>query len=153
MFEEIKTNTTWVALTHNKLDLEGISAWCTVPSCGAVVNFVGTTRDNFEDKSVTYLTYEAYVEMALHECQAICEEAIQKFPGTLKASIHHRLGRVDICETSIICSISSAHRKEGFEACEWMMRDLKARVPIWKKEFFVDGYSQWKENTEQFTDI
>ena len=97
----------WIAITQETLDLAKISTWCTVPNCGAIVNFVGTTRDHFEHKMVSYLSYEAYTEMAISELRSICEEALQKFPGTLKACIHHRLGRVDVTETSIICSLWS----------------------------------------------
>ena len=146
--QSIQTETCWVGITHEKLDLDTISSWCTMSNCGAVVNFVGTTRDFFEEQTVTYLEYEAYEEMALSELEAICKEALDKYPDCIRACIHHRLGRVDIKETSIICTVSSKHRKQGFDACEWMMRDLKARVPIWKKEFFVDGESVWKENAE-----
>lgn len=146
-------DTIWCNITNNPLPLEEISKWVTCPRSGATINFVGTTRDFFEDKKVEYLEYESYIEMACQECVSICREALLKFPGTCKASIHHRLGRVDIEEISIICSISSEHRKEGFEACEWMMKDLKARVPIWKKEFTNDGQSVWKENKEFSTDL
>ncbi len=145
---EYQSEIIWVNITNDSLPLETISNWCTSSRSGATINFVGTTRDFFEDKSVDYLEYESYIEMACEECKHICEEALEKFPGTIKATIHHRLGRVDIGETSIICSISSEHRKEGFEACEWMMKDLKARVPIWKKEVWKEGQAVWKENKE-----
>jgi molybdopterin synthase catalytic subunit len=139
---------TWVNLTNDSLDPKAISDFCTTPTCGAVVVFLGTTRNNFEGRTVTTLSYEAFTTMAISELEAICNEAIEKFPGTIKASIHHRLGEVPVGETSIVCCISSEHRKEAFYACEWMMHDLKARVPIWKKEHFTEGEAIWKENIE-----
>ena len=147
---ELVGKSVWIKITNDPLDLNAINDWCVQPQCGSVVNFVGTTRDFFEDKKVTYLEYEAATELALEQLETICHETLEKYKGTVRAAIHHRIGRVNICETSIICSISSEHRKEGFEACEFMMHDLKANVAVWKKEFFDDGDSVWKENKEQF---
>ena len=140
-----------VRLTFDEIDVNDIVKKCIHPSGGAVTTFVGTTREYFEDddmkKDVTLLSYEAADELALLEMNDICEDALQKYGG-LKASIVHRLGEVKVEEISIVCCISTPHRKEGFEACEWMMKDLKKRVAVWKKEIFTDGTSLWKENIE-----
>ena len=142
-----------VQLIREKIDINGVNEWCTDPKAGAVTIFVGTTRDNFEDenglKEVTELSYEADEELALVELHDICEEALTKYDG-LKACIIHRLDTVSVGEVSIVCSISTPHRKEGFEACECMMKDLKKRVPIFKKEVYKQGESVWKENVEYF---
>ena len=142
-----------VQLIREKIDINSVNEWCTDPKAGAVTIFVGTTRDNFEDenglKEVTELSYEADEELALVELHDICEEALTKYGG-LKACIIHRLDTVSVGEVSIVCSISTPHRKEGFEACEWMMKDLKKRVPIFKKEVYKQGESVWKENVEYF---
>ena len=132
-----------VELTNEEIDYNSHTKWCQHPSAGAVTVFVGTTRDNFEEKKVSTLSYESYEELALNEMRKICEEALEKYNG-LRACLIHRLGEVKVGESSILCAISTPHRKEGFEACEWMMNDLKKRVSIWKKEIFEDGNSMWK---------
>ncbi len=132
-----------VELTNSEIDYNLYAKWCHHPSAGAVTSFIGTTRDNFDNKKVSTLSYESYEELALNEMRKICEEAISKYNG-LKACMIHRLGEVKVEESSIICVISTPHRKEGFEACEWMMNELKKRVSIWKKEIFEDGNSMWK---------
>ena len=142
-----------VELTNNEINVNDIVKFCTHPSGGAVTVFVGTTRDNYEDdngkKDVITLSYESEEEFALVEMNNICQEAIRKYNG-LKASIVHRLGEVGVEGISIVCSISTPHRKEGFEACEFMMRDLKKRVAIWKREIYKEGDSVWKVNKENF---
>ena len=149
---EIKDQQTWVKLTLDPLSPREIEEWCTLESIGSIVHFHGTTRNSFEGKQVTHLEYESDEELALQQLHDICQEALTKFcqVSTMRIAMHHRLGRVNVKETSILCCVSSSHRKEGFEACEFMMHDLKANVAVWKKEFFDDGDSVWKENKEQF---
>ena len=108
------------------------------PSAGAIDLFIGTTRDHSRDKKVIALEYEAYTPMAL---RLMCEIA-----GELRArwsvrnvAIVHRVGRLMIGEASIVIAVSSAHRKDAFEACRYAIDTLKKTVPIWKKEFFEDG--------------
>jgi len=159
---DFKNDHVWVRLTPHKLDNEIVADWCTRSNCGAIVLFIGTTRDFFEGQTVTHLEYEAYDDMAMEEMRKICEEALAQYPDCVRASLHHRTGTVNIKESSILCTVSAKHRAQAFEACEWMMKDLKARVPIWKKEFFAtdatnkDGHGVgegvgsgiWKENAE-----
>jgi len=144
-----------VELTYNKISTDEIVEKCTHPKGGAVTVFVGTTRDFYEDdttrKDVVTLSYEADEELALNEMKNICDEAIQKYEG-LKAVLVHRLGEVGVGEVSIVCAISTPHRKEGFKACEWMMHDLKKRVAVWKKEIYKEGDSEWKANKEFYED-
>ncbi len=132
-------------IVNHPIDMNIALDACRSDEGGAVVFFVGTTRNNFEGKKVKKLFYEADEELALMEMHQICEEAIQKFDG-LKASIIHRIGEVGVGEESIVCILTTPHREEGFKGCEYMMRDLKKRVPIWKKEIFEDNSSEWKEN-------
>jgi molybdopterin synthase catalytic subunit len=133
-----------------------ISEWCKHPESGAVITFEGTTRNYFEDKTVVELSYECYQEMALLEMMKICEEALASFNELQKVAFIHRIGVVKIAECSVICAVSCKHRKQAFEACEWMMNELKARVPIWKKEIY-QGKSKkdgvWKENVEAFKGV
>ncbi len=86
--------------------------------------------------------------MALSEMKKICENALTN-KGILKVALIHRLGVVPVKEASVICVVSSEHRKEGYSVNEEMMYQLKKSVPIWKKEIYNDGNGQWKENSEQ----
>jgi molybdopterin synthase catalytic subunit len=105
---------------------------------GAAVIFEGIVRDNSRGRRTLYLEYEAYEPMALRQMQGLAEEARRRFSidGT---SIIHRVGRIDIGETSVLIVVSSAHRAAAFDACRWIIDTLKKTVPIWKKEYFEDG--------------
>jgi molybdopterin synthase catalytic subunit len=142
-----------VELTNNEIDINDIVNKCKDPRSGGMCIYIGTTRDFYEDeagkKDVVTLSYEAEEELALMEMNCICEEAIQKFGG-VKAALIHRLGEVGVEGVSIVCVLSTEHRKEAFEGCQWMMFDLKKRVPIFKKEIYSSGDSTWKENAENF---
>ena len=105
---------------------------------GAVVVFDGVVRNNTRGRQTQYLVYEAYEAMALHEMRALVAEARTRFP-VREALLHHRLGRLEIGETSVLIAVASAHRGAAFDACRWLIDTLKKTVPIWKKEFFVDG--------------
>ncbi len=143
----------FVSLTNNEIDVNDIVNKCKDPRSGGICVYIGTTRDFYEDESgkkdVVTLSYESEDELALLEMNSICEEAIQKFGG-LKATIVHRLGEVGVEGVSIVCCLSTEHRKEAFEGCEWRMRDLKKRVAIWKREIYKEGNSVWKVNKENF---
>ncbi len=142
-----------VELTNNEIDINDIVNKCKDSKSGGICIYIGTTRNFYEDeagkKDVVTLSYEADEELALMEMNNICEEAIDKFGG-IKATLVHRLGEVGVEGVSIVCCLSTKHRKEAFEGCEWMMRDLKKRVPIFKKEIYSSGESTWKENSENF---
>ena len=149
--KELTDDNIFVALTNNKIDVSEIVENCTDPKGGCVNLFVGTTRDYFVDESgkkeVSTLSYEAEEELALMEMRSISEEAIEKF-GCLKVIIVHRLGEVPVGGISIVVAVSTNHRPEGFKSTEWIMKDLKARVPLWKREIYSSGDSNWKVNKE-----
>jgi len=105
---------------------------------GAVVTFIGTVRDNTDGRSVVALEYEAYAEMAEAEMQRIGIEMIGKW-GLHGIAMRHRVGKLSVGEISVIIAVSSAHRREAFEACSEALDMLKATVPVWKKEYFEDG--------------
>jgi molybdopterin converting factor subunit 1 len=105
---------------------------------GAVVVFDGIVRNNTRGRETSYLYYEAYEEMAASQMQGLVNQALDRF-AVRDALLHHRLGRLEIGETSVLIAIASAHRGAAFEACRWMIDTLKTTVPIWKKEFFFDG--------------
>jgi molybdopterin synthase catalytic subunit/molybdopterin converting factor small subunit len=108
------------------------------PADGAAVIFDGVVRDNTRGRRTLYLEYEAYEAMALKQMQSLVEEARTRFQ-VRDASIVHRLGRLEIGETSVLIVVASAHRAAAFEASRWIIDTLKKTVPIWKKEYFEDG--------------
>jgi molybdopterin synthase catalytic subunit len=105
---------------------------------GAVVTFVGTVRDNNEDHRVLALEYEAYGDMAEAEMERIGVEMVEKW-GLHGIAMRHRIGKLSVGEISVVIAASSPHRREAFEACSEALDLLKARVPVWKKEYYEDG--------------
>ena len=109
-----------------------------MPDDGAAVIFDGVVRNNTRGRRTLYLDYEAYEGMALKKMEALAEEARSRF-GVRQVALVHRLGRLEIGETSVLIVVASAHRGPAFEACRWIIDTLKKTVPIWKKEYFEDG--------------
>jgi molybdopterin converting factor subunit 1 len=105
---------------------------------GAALVFEGVVRNQTRGRKTLYLAYEAYEEMALAQLEKLAVEALEKFQ-VRDVAIVHRLGRLEIGETSVLIAVASAHRAAAFEACRWLIDTLKRTVPIWKKEFFEDG--------------
>jgi MoaE-MoaD fusion protein len=105
---------------------------------GAAVVFEGIVRNNSRGRRTLYLDYEAYDPMALNELQRLSHSALERF-SVRDVRIVHRLGRLQIGETSVLIVVASAHRAQAFEACRWLIDNLKKTVPIWKKEYFEDG--------------
>jgi molybdopterin synthase catalytic subunit len=103
-----------------------------------VVVFDGIVRNHSRNRETVYLDYEAYEEMALKQMGALAREAIPRF-GVRHVTLVHRLGRINVGETSVLIVVASAHRAPAFDACRWIIDTLKKTVPIWKKETFVDG--------------
>jgi molybdopterin synthase catalytic subunit len=110
---------------------------------GALCLFVGVVRDENEGRRVLRLEYEAYEDMALPLMEEIAAEARRQF-GVGEVRIVHRLGRLEIGEVSVAVAAASPHRAEAFAACRYAIDTLKARVPIWKKEFYADG-AVWRD--------
>jgi MoaE-MoaD fusion protein len=127
-----------VALIHETIDRDALVTKLKQSSDGAVVVFDGIVRDNTRGRKTLYLDYEAYEEMALGQMQKLAREAGEKFPID-RVGIVHRLGRLEIGESSIVIAVTSAHRAAAFDACRWLIDTLKRTVPIWKKEHFADG--------------
>ncbi|XP_031626998.1 molybdopterin synthase catalytic subunit [Contarinia nasturtii] len=127
-------------LTKEKLDINSISELVTDERCGAISLFVGTTRDNFDDKPVLSLKYEAYDKMADKMLNKICDDIREKWPDVLHIALYHRLGLVPIKESSVVIAISSPHRQESLEAVQFAIDELKRTVPIWKKEIYGGEY-------------
>ena len=105
---------------------------------GAVCVFDGIVRNNTRGRQTLYLDYEAFREMALTQMEGLAREAVTRF-GVREVALLHRLGRLQVGETSVLIAVASAHRGAAFDACRWLIDTLKKQVPIWKKETFVDG--------------
>jgi MoaE-MoaD fusion protein len=105
---------------------------------GAALVFEGVVRNQTRGRKTLYLDYEAYEEMALQEMESLANQALQQFQ-VRDVAIVHRLGRLEIGETSVLIAVASAHRAAAFDACRWLIDTLKRTVPIWKKEHFEDG--------------
>jgi molybdopterin synthase catalytic subunit len=113
-----------------------------LPDCGGYVCFEGVIRNVNHGKGVVRLEYEAYDELATKELGRIAEFALERF-GLRYISAVHRKGRLEIGDTAVLIQVLSRHRREAFEGCRYMIDQLKARVPIWKKEHYEDGSSSW----------
>jgi molybdopterin synthase catalytic subunit/molybdopterin converting factor small subunit len=127
-----------VQIVREPIDTEAVVARLKRPADGAAVIFDGVVRDNTRGRRTLYLDYEAYEAMALKQMESLAVEARARF-GVRGASIVHRLGRLQIGETSVLIVVAAAHRGAAFEACRWIIDTLKKTVPIWKKEYFEDG--------------
>ncbi len=105
---------------------------------GAVVVFEGIVRNQTRGRKTLYLDYEAYEEMALRQMERLADQSLKQFQ-IRDVALVHRLGRLEIGETSVLIVVASAHRAAAFDACRWLIDTLKRTVPIWKKEYFSDG--------------
>jgi molybdopterin synthase catalytic subunit len=133
-----------VRLQTEPIDLAALQG--TSPADGALSLFVGVVRNENGGKAVLRLEYEAYEEMALSLMAEIEEEARRRWPVS-DVRMVHRLGPMGIGEASVAVVVAAPHRGEAFAACRFAIDTLKARVPIWKKEFYADG-SVWLQNAE-----
>ena len=130
-----------IELTTDPLNPEKITAQVRRDTNGAVVTFLGATRNNFQGKQVITLEYEAYEEMALKKLGEVREELQAQF-DLEDIAISHRIGTVPIGEISLVVAVASPHRKEAFQACQAAVDRIKEIVPIWKKEVYDEG-SRW----------
>jgi molybdopterin synthase catalytic subunit len=126
-------------LVEESIDVRALEAEVAAARHGAVVTFVGVVRETSDSgKLVRYLEYEAYDDLALREMEAIVRQIEEQWPGC-SVAIEHRVGRLEIGESSVAIAVASAHRAAAFEACRAAIDRLKETVPIWKKEVFLDG--------------
>ena len=128
-------------LTTGPIDITSVARRVVPPECGATVTLDGYVRQFTNGRETLHLFYEAYEPMALKELEKLIISAHEKFEIS-NVGIVHRLGKLEIGETSVAISVAAPHRKAAFEACEWLIRELKRTVPIWKKEFYADG-AEW----------
>lgn len=133
-------------ITEHPIDLEGLRLTVADPAAGALASFLGVTRNSFQGRAVDHLEYEAYAPMAEREMARIGTEIAERWPAVTGIAIAHRVGRVEIGETSVAVVVSAPHRRDALAACAHGIERLKACLPVWKKEVFADG-SEWRENT------
>ena len=127
-----------ITITNEALCPEAITESVKEDGNGAVVTFLGSTRDSTAERKVLYLEYEAYRPMADNQLARVADEIQEKW-GIASVSIAHRLGRLEIGDISLVVAIASPHRREAFEASAYAIDRIKQIVPIWKKEFFEGG--------------
>ena len=113
---------------------------------GAVLLFLGVVRDHAHGRSVSGMRYDAYVEMARPVLTQIAEEAAQRL-GTDRVAVTHRVGELEIGDVSVAIAVSSPHRAEAYDASRYVIEEIKKRLPVWKKEHYVDGSAEWVEGT------
>ena len=131
-------------LTTEPIDITSVARRVVADVCGATVTLDGYARRFTKDKTTgevretEYLEYEAYEPMALKEMARLANAVKEQFDVT-NVGIVHRTGRLEIGETSVVISVAAPHRRAAFAACEWLIKELKRTVPIWKKEVYADG--------------
>ncbi|KAK9949295.1 hypothetical protein M0R45_004828 [Rubus argutus] len=131
---------------HTEIDIAKYINYVSAPQAGAIATFSGTTRDTFDGKTVLELRYEAYVPMAIRCMKSICSSARSSW-NLVSIAVAHRLGPVSVGKTSVFIAVSSVHRVDALDACKFVIDEIKASVPIWKKEVYGNG-EVWKENSE-----
>lgn len=132
------TDTVLCKTTSEPIILQDLLDFVSDPGAGAVVTFIGTTRNTNEGRKVIRLEYEGYPGMAGKELEKIARQALTRWQ-IKKVAVVHRLGRVDIGEASVAIAVSSGHRHQAFDACHFVINQLKEVVPIWKKELYEGG--------------
>ncbi len=132
-----------IEITEKKIDVQKVIDAVRSPDCGAVSVFIGTVRNHSRSKEVNALEYEIYGEMAAKMIETIIQEIKSKW-DVHKTAISHRFGKMDVGEITLAIAVSSPHRKDSIPACQYAIDRLKEIVPIWKKEYAVDGAS-WVE--------
>ncbi|HET8763562.1 MAG TPA: molybdenum cofactor biosynthesis protein MoaE [Gemmatimonadales bacterium] len=132
-------------LTQDPIDLPSLVAQISRADHGAIVTFTGAVRDSHAGREVTALAYSSYESMAEHESAEVVREAEAKWP--VRVALQHRLGNLAIGDVAVAVTVASAHREEAFVACRWVIDQVKARVPIWKRETYADGTVAWVDPT------
>lgn len=130
------------SFSETAIDCNALRQQLADPVCGGFCSFEGWVRNNNEGHDVTRLEYEAFIDLAVKEGACIIEEAIKRF-GVTKAVCAHRIGSLAIGDVAVWVGVSAGHRDEAFKACRYIIDEVKHRVPIWKKEHYVNGNSGW----------
>jgi molybdopterin synthase catalytic subunit len=132
----------YAAVTPGPIDPARLLGDAVSPDDGAALLFWGVVRNQNEGRAVSHLEYHAYAEMAERTMHRIGEEAIARF-GVGDVRVVHRVGKLAVGEASVAIAVASPHRAEAYEASRYVIEELKRRVPVWKREGYVDGESEW----------
>ena len=132
----------YAAITSAPIDGARLLADAVSPDDGAALLFWGVVRNENDGRAVSHLEYHAYAEMAEREMHRIAEEAIARF-GTGDVRVVHRVGRLAVGEASVAIVVAAPHRGEAYEASRYVIEELKRRVPVWKREGYTEGDSEW----------
>ena len=132
-----------IAITREPIDTEQMNRNAGHEECGAVLTFSGTVRNHHMGRKVIKLAYEAYDGMAESEMRKVVERAREQWPDVKKVQVVHRFGEMPVGTSSIYITVATPHRPEGFEALRYIIDQIKRDVPIWKKEFYQDGETDW----------
>lgn len=135
-----------IKITEKPIDVQKVIDTASSLGAGAVNVFIGTVRNNAQGKNVLWLEYEAYESMAVTEIRKIIDQAAQRWP-LLGWAVSHRVGTLKPGEISVVVAVSSPHRGDSFEACQYIIDTLKEKAPIWKKEIF-EGGEEWVSATQ-----
>ena len=142
---EVRDERVWILLTDRPLDTAAAADFLRDESAGGLDLFLGITRRWTGDRETAELEYEAYGNMAVEEMRRLAERAITRWP-LVKVVVHHRIGVVPVTQSSVIVGSSAPHRRDAFESTRFLIDTLKEEVPIWKRERFADGETEWVEN-------
>jgi molybdopterin synthase catalytic subunit len=143
----------WLALTTDELPVAAAYDWAVRPDCGAVVLFSGTVRDHAEGRpGVSHLEYEAYEEHVVPRLRTLVGELRARWPMVGRVVLVHRVGRIELGESSVIVAVSSPHRGEAFEAARFGIDTLKATIPIWKRETWSGG-NEWGLSSSELVEV
>ena len=129
-------------MTREAIDTSALRDAMAEPAAGGFCVFEGWVRNENDNRDVERLEYEAYEPLCVKEGEAIIAEAVQKF-GVLAARCTHRTGLLEIGECAVWVGVASGHRDEAFQACRYIIDEVKVRLPIWKKEHYVSGATEW----------
>lgn len=141
---DTRSNTTHISVTSEPLDVETHRRFVADPAAGCTVLFIGTVRDHAPNRDgVTHLRYEAYGGVVEAKITEVVTEARQRWP-VLRIAVSHRTGTLEVGEPAVVVAVATAHRSDGFEAAKYVIDELKARAPIWKKEHWSGG-AEWVE--------
>ncbi|MFT5143644.1 MAG: molybdopterin synthase catalytic subunit [Rhodothermales bacterium] len=141
---ESRTTDSWILVSDAMLDVGAADSALRDERAGGVCIFVGTTRRFTGESETAELRYDAFSEMAMEEMARLAKEAADKWP-VVRAVLHHRTGVVRPAEASVLVGVACPHRGDAFEAARFLIDSLKERVPVWKKEIYSDGSTEWVE--------
>ena len=143
----------WVAVSAHALRPDELSAWVTLPDCGAVVTFCGTARTTSTvAHDIVELEYDTDVDLAESRMRRVSASAHERWPAVRAIAIHHRIGTVPVREPAVVVAVSSPHRREAFEAAQFCIDAVKRTVPMWKREVWRGG-SAWSQEARDIVDV